>query len=387
MQMHDNAKIGAYYMHQAFSESGPERISDDFVSGLFEDQELSTVGSKEVFQNPNAIANGHLAVTDKCYNQECNALFFNRDGIGEDPLLGDYLNLPGTGHNIFNNDFTIEFIFRQINQEGIGTLFSRRDNLGLGFELIINGEGKLQFIKNIDGQASIVGNKVIDDECHHVALMREGDKFTIFLDQVEDIVFKEFPVSFPGNPPIRIGNRRGLSLDGKRGFNGIISSIRISETALNPNDFSSVNPGTEGALSYWVLGKSYEQEIQDQSGTYKMTLGKNNSSILNDPKAVFQDELCVCEPPSVIISTKDLIDIRQSDLVLSPNPSNGIIHIVANEKLGKLMGVEIYQMDAKLISREEGPLFNQISIKRSGIYFVKCYFEAATLTEKIIVVE
>lgn len=390
MQIHDFAKLSSYYLHEDFTDVGPIRQSDSFIDEVFSNNDVSTVlpTSFPYDGNSSEPQNGHWAMSDRCLQDTCTALYFNKFGIGNSLLIfGDFIQLSGSDVNIFNDDFTLEIKFKAYDHIGVGVLFSHVTELGQGFELFINQQGVLQFRKTVNGNASIIGDQnVLDDQCHHVAVTRAGNEFTLYVDGMVQDVSKNFNISIPNSNRVRIGNT-SLDLDsGNDGFNGAVQNVTLWSKALTVNEFEKINLPTEtdNLEAEFLFDKGFGQDILSTNGELMGILGNNENNQNYDPRWMRDDIYCTFAERCII--SVNHTDLNLSAFEISPNPSNGNFTVqIDNPNLAN-QELIIYDVQGRVhFSTKQLNQEMTIHLIHSGIYIVQLRNTNRFINRKLVV--
>lgn len=391
-QIHDNSKISANFLHEDFANVGPTRVPDTFVDAVLADDAIFAVNPQDFpFDNNNGSTNGHYIASTKCLDQSCSALYFNELGNSDvfgSNYKGDYLTMTGIPNNTYNNDFTLELQMKAIDQSGMAALFSHINGFTLGFEILINGNGFVQFKRNHFGQKSTITGtvNVLDDACHIISLTRSGNQFALYVDGVLQGSKKTFQLLVPNGIAARIGNTLNQSKK-NYGFNGIIRNITLWSTALSPGSLGqiSIPTSTPNLTSEWQLNQGSGQAFSSTSGSYPIRLGNNENTHNFDPRWMKDDEICHCfgdAPKS--LNTASILE--ENDFVIYPNPNNGEFTIEFSENEIYPNSVSFYTIDGGLVqaSTIDGFTTNFKGFSK-GIYLVEFSFSDHTETKKIIV--
>lgn len=88
----------------------------------------------------------------------------------------------------------------------------------------------------------------------------------------------------------------------------------------------------------------------------------------------------ICNYPSLCFGTT-LVEEKVVEIILYPNPTNGIINIVYENYL-ELVETEIYNINGKLLRVDNRSAINLIDLE-SGIYLLRAYFNDRILDFKI----
>jgi len=390
MQIHDYAKLSSYFLHEDFSESGPERQEDVFIDEVFSNNDISTVLPMDFpyQENTAELQNGHWSKSDRCQQEECTALYFNKFGTGNSILLfGDFVQLGGSELNVFNDDFTIELKFRAIDHEGIGILFSHMDNIGQGFEVFINAQGFIQFKKSVNGNASIIGDEnLLDGKCHYLVVARDGNEFSVYVDGNLQGDTKTFNINFPNSNKVRIGNTSLELQTGNNGFNGAIQHVNLWTKILDFEDFEIRNwpTETEGLLAEFSFDMGYGQVINSTNGNFAGLLGNTLNNLNYDPRWMSDDIYCTFME-SCIISNENT-ELAPSSFSVYPNPSTGRVFIEHQVDDLEPTMVFVYDIQGKqVISANYQPAGTAINISVSGMYIVELRSEHYCMHQKIVI--
>jgi len=393
-QIHDNAKIGAKFFHEDFADVGSPRVSDGFIDAVFADDDIFAVNPQDFpFNRNNGSTNGHYISSSKCLEQSCSALYFNE--LGNSNVLGtnykgDYLTMTGIPNNTYNNDFTLELQMKAIDQSGMGTLFSHIDNFTLGFEILINGDGFVQFKRNhLGSKSTITGTtNVLDDECHIISVTRNGNQFALYVDGELQASKKTFQLLVPNGIASRIGNTRN-QFRNNYGFNGIIRNITLWNAAISQGSLGqiSIPTNTPNLMGEWQFNQGVGQSFSSTSGNYPIRLGNNESTQNFDPRWMKDDEICECfNDPTKNLNSSTVSKLEETDFLIYPNPSNGEFTIKFSENEVYPNSVSIYTIDGTLVKtsqiEESTTHFEGLS---KGVYLVQLSFKDHTKTKKIVV--
>ena len=154
---------------------------------------------------------------------------------------GDFLSLAASTDFTFGTGaFTIEFWFKVTDNSTHQTFISEFDSYN--YQVEINTDGKVQFAwgANSTSYWSIVGGTTIsEDTWYHVAVVRNGNNFTQYLNGVNDGSFSSATSSLTTGV-----TRIGRNSPDNRPLTGVISNLRIVKgTAVYTTDFYP--PSTE----------------------------------------------------------------------------------------------------------------------------------------------
>jgi hypothetical protein len=378
-------------LHEEFPDSGPARVPDALVDLVYADDQVFGLNPADFPFNEGAGAtSGHLVSSTKCLVQTCSALYFNE--LGNSNLFGtnyrgDYLTVTGLAQNTFNNDFTLEMQFKAIDQSGIGTLFSHIDGLTFGFELIINGNGFVQFRKNsLGGPGAITGStNVLDNSCHIVSVTREGNEFGLYLDGVLQESKKNYNINFTSTIESRVGNTLNENIY-DRAFNGIIRNVTLWDAAISTFGQISI-PNTESDfVAEWQFDQGVGQTFSSTNATYPVNLGTTTTNANYDPRWMKDDEICYCANDPVVSLTEIKNSASNNEFRVFPNPNNGQFEIQLSENVTFPAKASFYTIDGSIV--KQLPIQNssiQLSGFSKGIYFIHLQYGDRKSVAKMIV--
>lgn len=243
-----------------------------------------------------------LINTQICLQAQSNSLAF--DGADDYVLVNDtILNTIGTG------DFTFEARVQgdEAVQSSHPMIFSNRINnayssgilfffhsawSGSSYKLLTIQIGPSNQVLNGNGTYNA---SILDNTCHHVAISREGQVLSYYIDGTlagsKTMAASNMPtVSSPN--PLWIG--RDFTTNNT--FEGNISHVRIwnvarteAEISANINEF--VPGDTPGLLAYWKMSEGEGQIVANQCNTMDGQLGSAVGSDTNDP--IWSTDNCV----------------------------------------------------------------------------------------------
>lgn len=391
-QIHDYGKIIAKFFHEDFADSGSPRVPDAFIDEIYANDEVYALNPVDFpFDAAAGATNGHYEQSDKCLVQTCSALYFNEAGnanlLGTN-YQGDYLTVVGLPQSTFNNNFTLEMQVKAIDQDGIATLFSQIDNFTFGFELLITGNGYVQFKKNAaGGQGAITGNvDILDDVCHILSVTRDGNEFGLYVDGILQENKKSYNINFSSAIASRIGNTLNEAVINKA-FNGIIRNVVLWDAAIPTSGLGqiSIPTSTTNLVAEWQLNQGFGQTFLSTNNAYPIHLGTNENSAEFDPRWMKNDEICYCMGDTVV-GVEEMEILAEKQLVLYPNPNNGsfTIEFDTEQSLPKL--VSFYSIEGSLVQQMnvEGVTL-KLNDFRKGMYLVLFQYEDQVVTKKVIV--
>ena len=160
-----------------------------------------------------------------------------------------------------------------------GEVFSRRDGTN---SLIIGLDNGVPYVE-VNGQASSKpGTPVAANSWHHLAVVSDGSKITVYLDGA---VYSALAASLPAmNTPLTIG---GDTQAGATGFSGELDELEIAKVA-RPAGFiklAAVGQGEDGATKLLGVGQD-EQMANWMSSFNNGTMGVLIHSLTPDGWAV-----------------------------------------------------------------------------------------------------
>lgn len=195
------------------------------------------------------------------------------------------------------NDFTFEAQINGFEDDVFHTtiLSNRTGSINNGFHFFIHSywggsNHKLLCIRYnginwffIDNGA--LNDKVLDGECHHVAITKAGGTMTFYVDGMIIGQRENMPINnISTNVPILIGSDGLSSSD----FNGTIDNVRIwsiarSQSEIQDGISNDVDPTLGGLLGYWSMSDGSGQTITDLTNQNDAILGSSSSTDTNDP--------------------------------------------------------------------------------------------------------
>lgn len=386
-QIHDYGKITAHFFHQDFADSGPAAQPDAFVTGILDDPAPSAVNPLEYPYAPGiGNNNGHWGISEKCLQQECAALYFNKRGTGNTVLYkGDVVTIPTAGLPGFNDDFTLEM---RITPSRLGggqyVLFSELRN-GSGIEIYLDTESHLTFKKTVGTPATIIGQSQLQTgKCYHVALRRAGNVFSLYLNGVLQDREKTYDISLPRAPQILVGNTAKISQNG--GFEGGIQYFRIWNSAIFPSafDVQDLTVDATGLAANWQFNGYYEQSWSSTNGLFTATLGNNTENENYDPRWIEDDVDCNCVVD--IINSTSTPQAAGPEVSVSPNPSPR--RIVIRQPAGPIKPLELvlYNASGQAVQRATmRTRQHKMFLRNAGVYFLHASAAGATTTKKVVV--
>jgi hypothetical protein len=390
-QIHDYAKITSAFLHEDFPDTGPARIPDTFIDSVYNNDQVFALNPIDFpFNEGSGDTNGHFISSTKCLAQTCSALYFNE--LGNSNLLGtnykgDYLTMTGLAQNTFNNDFTLELQIKAIDQGGIGTLFSHIDNLTFGFEVIINGNGFVQFRKNnLGGQGAITGStSVLDNSCHTISVTREGNQFGLYVDGVLQESKKSYNINFANAIESRVGNTLNEFIT-DRGFNGIIRNIVLWDAPISNFGQVSIPTTQSNLVAEWQLDQGVGQSFTSTDSSFPIHLGTNTTNAAFDPRWMNDDEICYCTSDPVVGLSEMHYTAVDNEFLVVPNPNSGKFEIQLSENISYPASATFYTLEGTLV-RQLTIHNNSIELSgfNEGLYFIHLQYDDKKSIRKMIV--
>lgn len=295
---------------------------------------------------------------------------------------------------IDTGDFTIEAWIRgnEADQTNHPMILSNRgtDAFGGGIAFFfhdawgVSQSKMLCFQINADNYLIIdngsFNGSVLDGQCRHVAISRNGNILTFYIDGSE-IGNKTLPsastVNFNG--PLLIGKDKAIN----NTFNGIISQCRIwniARTQIQINDSKETRlQGNEtGLIAYWEMNNENSQTVTDKTGQFNGVLGNSVGVESQDPS--WSGEGCIEES---VVSTDN--NTKSYFLKVLPNPTSGIITIQHQNEKNVTLKITNASGNLLLIKPlNETTLSIDISDYPNDVYFLQLQFEDHIITRKIV---
>jgi acetyl esterase/lipase len=386
-QIHDYGKISAHFFHKDFTDNGPAVQPDAFVTNLLNDPSPSAVNPAEYPYAPGiGNTNGHWDISEKCLQQDCSGLYFNKEGTGSaTQYAGDIVAIPTEGLPNFNSDFTLEFRLTPDRLETpVKTFFSYLKNGG-GIELFIDRDQHLGFKKSVGTVGSIIGQDVIEaGKCYHVALRRVGNTFSIYLNGVLQGQEKTFVISLAKPSDLLIGNTANLDRNG--GYDGVVNYFRIWDSALQPTAFDEQDlmPDASGLVANWAFDRYYEQSLSSTNGNFTASLGSSLENEDYDPRWVRNDEACEC-PVNLITSTAPSV-LQGPEITVFPNPSPRRLLVRQQGSGLKEINLTLYNASSQVVQRAKmRTRQHKLFLRKPGVYFLHARSAGATTIKKVVV--
>jgi hypothetical protein len=320
-----------------------------------------------------------------------NALKF--DGIN------DYATIDNLKHEMAGlTNFTVEFwMIADKNQQTSNirvTMFAVNDAPFLGDNTFLismggmNGmDGHLIIFDGITG-FDIVGSRNIgDNQCHHIAYVRNGNIGTAYIDgTIEATHTADF--AFDTTKRYSIGHEWDNATPSDF-YNGKIDDLRIwsnSRTSSELNYFmnSELFGNEPNLISYY----NFNQGIPGGNNaglTTIIDLNMNNNigHLYNFALNGLQSNwISVCQ----LLDPANVNELENSlvDAVAFPNPSSGLITILSQNKISQ---IEVYTVTGNLIHQSNcnaSSVELNLSEYNSGVYFIKISSEQNTQYLEVI---
>lgn len=199
--------------------------------------------------------------------------------------VNDAVNLGQTIGNFGSDDFTIESWIKT-TASGNRTIFSKRpvcDNSNFWEIALLDGRVFIEVDQDSTGTNyfGLTGNQVInDDSWHHIAVVRDDENLSIFIDgQLDSSQDGPGIVALSNGSSLLVGEGPCPGVDSREEFEGLIDEVRIWGQALTEADITSnmnqTLTGDEANLSgYWRFDEGTGTVLRDLSGN-------NNGILLN----------------------------------------------------------------------------------------------------------
>jgi hypothetical protein len=212
---------------------------------------------------------------------------FSFDGIDDTVSFGNAVG------NFGIKDFTIEFWVKTSSTRFEGVIGKRPDcGYGSFFDFRIGVTGFLELSEDISTanynrlSTSIALN---DGVFHHVAITRQGNVASIFVDGILDVAGATAAVTdIHNDADIVIGRSACVAGDGTDFFTGVLDEISLYDRALSASEISAIFSATgEGKLKvkYVVIDVAQKSDIVvgKRSGRIKVAI---NGSATFDTKSI-----------------------------------------------------------------------------------------------------
>ena len=255
---------------------------------------------------------------ESCVTQLSGSLEFNgSDNYVE--VMNSPLETIGTGN------FTLEAWVKgdELEQTAHPMIFSNRNSTTQGIILSFHTKWGGSQSKSLNLQIGGSNNflidngsyngSLLDNECHHVAVTRNGSILSFYADGVlfgtKSI---SSSVSVSSNESLWIGQDRVTN----NTFNGIISQCRIWNVARTDTEIFGKKdirlPCNEvGLIAYWEMNEGNDQIVMDKMNQFEGQLGSQNGIDNQDP--LWSTEGCIGETINTCPSMLDISDIPISD--------------------------------------------------------------------------
>lgn len=341
----------------------------------------------------------------KCYIiRNASFIFFsilavtngNTQGLGSLQFNGldNYIEVEDSPLNTIGiGDFTIEAWIRgdESEQTAHPTILSNRGSNGFGGGIILffhstwGGSQSKMFSFQIDAVNHLFidngsfNGSILDNQCHHVAVSRNGNILSFFVDGIE-IGSKTLPSSLTVNfdGPLWIGKDKATN----NTFNGLISQCRIwnvarTEAEIFDTKDISLQGNESGLIAYWEMNDGIGQVVMDKTNQFVGVLGSETDVDGQDPE--WSEEGCIDKR---VVSVNDNIE---HFFKVTPNPTSGLITI-------EYQGVEnieirlVDQVGKLLLSKtlNSPSIHIDISDYPKGLYLLSTNYSNQIFTKKII---
>lgn len=277
--------------------------------------------------------------------------------------INDQVSIPAeVGQTLGDGDFTFEAKINGLEDENVtGSILSNRVSTNSGIHMFIHtywggSSHKMLALRYNNINWVYINNgdfngKILDGNCHHVAITKEEGTLSFYIDGVLIGAKENQPaIDINTNTPFLIGND-GFSNDA---FKGVINDVRIwniarSQSELQDGIYDGVDPDEEGLLGYWEMREGNDQTAHDLTNKYDATLGSQSDMESSDP--TWGNDCCGV---GIVTDVNDL-DVDNYNFLIYPNPSNGIFTVETGDTfISKKYTYSLYDNMGRLI--ESKPL-------------------------------
>lgn len=193
------------------------------------DAATATTDSSSVPKTATANGNVQLDTSDKQFGT-ASSLF---DGTGDYWSFADHADWTPAG------DFTIDYWVSHATLTDFQTHFTHFTDATNYYQMIVSSTGSISFVVAVAGVTTISvdapgGSIAADGEFQHVALVRNGNRFDIYVDGVS----KTNTTDADSIPNFTSAFRIGANRSALNGFNGRIDEFRFSHSARWTENFT-----------------------------------------------------------------------------------------------------------------------------------------------------
>lgn len=144
-------------------------------------------------------------------------------------------------------------------------------------------------------------------------------------------------------------------------------------------------PDTAGDYSVWLSAGSFTHYDQDTIDiTYGIVASENFQDFINN--TIRMQQLY----DSIDLAVEEEVIIYKPSLLISPNPTCGIVNLNFQYLTDQIADIEIYNIDGRLLRIERIDNINNnkldLSYLNSGIYFLKIILNTSNYHEKMIII-
>lgn len=345
----------------------------------------------------------------------------------------DYIETVSLGLNSVYDDFTFEAIIKG-NEEYQGnnpTILSNRLSHIQGIQFYLKGNGagdRLLCVSNDAAEFYIPGNgtfggSLLDGECHHVAIVRQGNYLYFYADGILFGVDEYFGCDYLGT-----SHTTWIGRDPYYGseFQGVIAKVRIWSEARSASEIYDnmhasmtgtepflvncweLNDGNDtqtvfekkDAVSFAHLGPNYVPDGSDPNwfpGSYCDYIedygdGEDDPEAEDDPDDS-GDEDEEDDGDGTGTDSTDTAHLNSNsperDFTIFPNPSkSNVININFSDEFNNV-SLSIMDLNGKTISQTNYAQTNFLTLDithlSNGIYFIVLEYDGGFATQKLIV--
>ncbi len=241
----------------------------------------------------------------------------NFDGVDDRCTIND-----NAAYDLGTGNFTIEAWIKanSVQSFTFPTILSNREtgNVNSGLLVFLSG-GKLTL--QMDGiNVPAVGNDLRDNNCHHIAIVRNGSTIYFYIDGVGQTAHCCHSQNINAAHPFWIGRDDPASTTTP--FKGWIHEVRFwnvvrNQTQIQASKIIFLTGSETGLIGYWRMNEGSGQTINDLSPTQNNGfLGTINTTDSADP--LYVSNSCMCPNP-VISSNGGAVCTGQTPLLSTPS--------------------------------------------------------------------
>jgi len=217
---------------------------------------------------------------------------------------------------------------------------------------------------------------LLDGECHHVAVTRDGSNLSLFIDGGW-IGSKTIPnpSAINLNSPLWIGKDRATN----NTFNGLISQCRIwnrakTELQIIESQDMRLEGNEAGLVAYWEMNDQDGQIVTDKTGVFDGILGSTDGIDNQDP--VWSEEQCI------ISSSGNPINCS---FAFAPNPTEGLVTI--QQEVPATTTLRVINSIGQLVATfpvDQTSLELDLSLYPAGVYFLQVQVGDCVFSERVV---